>query len=63
MEKLYLEFAQAAAERDRALRIATALLARASRNLEETSAAIRENEAKIAKSKLILKGLHREGAD
>ena len=55
MEKLYLEFVQARADCDRALRINADILARMNRDLDKTSAAIRES----AKSKLVLRGLYR----
>ena len=59
MEKLYLEYVQATIECERALKITTDILAHANRDLHGISAAIRESEAKIAKSKLLLQGLYR----
>jgi hypothetical protein len=66
MEKLHLDFVQARDECDRAITVASNILARTSRAVEETGAAIRESEAKIAKSKqllnkLRLRGLYGEG--
>ena len=59
MNKLYLEHIEATAECERALKITTDILARANRHLEGISATIRESEAKIIKSKLLLQGLYR----
>jgi hypothetical protein len=58
MEKQHLEFIQAATECERALKITSNMLARANLHLHKANAAIRESEAKIAKSRLVLKGLY-----
>jgi hypothetical protein len=46
-----------------ALKVTSNMLGRASLSLEKASAAIRESEAKIAKSKFVLQGLRRDRSE
>jgi hypothetical protein len=61
MDKLRLEADRAALESHAALRIATNLMARMGRELDEITAAVIRSRAMIAKSKLLLRGLYRMG--